>query len=48
MMKLCDEIKEEAWSGEPAILTKDDLGLSGADFVGAKAAMKEMDRSALL
>jgi hypothetical protein len=48
MMKMWDEVKEKSWSGEARVLTKDDLGLSKADFVGAKAVMKEMDWDALL
>ena len=48
MMKMWDEVKEKSWSGEEGILTKDDLGLTGTDFVGVKGALKEMDWSALL
>lgn len=48
MMKIWDEVKEKSWSGEEGVLTKDDLGFNGADFVGAKAVMKDMDWGALL
>lgn len=48
MMKMWDEVKEKSWSGEEGILTKEDLGLNGVDFVGAKAVMKKMDWNALL
>lgn len=48
MMKMWDEVREKSWSGEEGILTKDDLGLTGTDFVGSKGALEEMDWNALL
>ncbi|POR34991.1 NmrA-like family domain-containing protein 1 [Tolypocladium paradoxum] len=48
MMKMWDELKERSWSGEEGILTRDDLGLSAAKFVGFKEAQAEMDWDALL
>jgi len=50
MMKMWDEVKDKAWSGEPGLLTKDDLGISveKLGLVGNKGAMAEMDWKALL
>lgn len=48
MMKMWDELRERAWSGEEGILVKEDLGIGDAHFVGVKQAVAEMDWKALL
>ena len=48
MMVMWDEVKEKSWSGEPGVLTRDDLGISAENLVSTKKALAEMDWNALL
>lgn len=48
MMKMWEELQDQSWTGEPDILTKDDLGITGENLVGFKGAVAEMDWNALL
>ena len=44
--RLWEEFGDQAWAGED-VLTKEDLGLKEADFVGTRAGLKTMDWSSV-